>query len=60
MLRLAFGIILIIAGLIWILQGFDVVFAPESFMTGDRSWVLWGSAAVVSGAAMIWWQRRSE
>ena len=30
MLRLAFGIILIIAGLVWILQGFDVVFAPRA------------------------------
>ncbi|MEE9176887.1 MAG: hypothetical protein V3U46_00510 [Acidimicrobiia bacterium] len=59
MLRLAFGIILIIAGLVWILQGFDVAFAPESFMTGNRSWVFWGGAAVASGAAMIWWQRRS-
>lgn len=58
MLRLASGIILIIAGFIWILQGFDVTFAPESFMTGNRWWVLWGGVASVAGAALIWWQRR--
>jgi len=58
MLRLASGIILIIAGLIWILQGFDLAFAPESFMTGNRWWVLWGGGAVAAGAVSIWWQRR--
>lgn len=60
MLRLASGIIFMIAGLIWILQGFDVAFAPESFMTGNRLWALWGGTALAVGAAMIWWQRRSE
>ena len=59
MLRLASGIVLIIVGLIWILQGFDVAFAPESFMTGNGWWVIWGSGALVAGTAMIWWQRRT-
>ena len=35
MLRLGSGIILIIARFIWILQGFDVAFAPQSFVTGS-------------------------
>ncbi|MFV1960373.1 MAG: hypothetical protein ACC658_00940 [Acidimicrobiia bacterium] len=59
MLRLASGIILIIAGLIWILQGFDVAFAPKSIITGIGWGVLWGGGAVVAGAGMIWWQSRS-
>lgn len=54
MLRLAAGILLIIAGSVWILQGFDVTFAPQSFMTGDRSWVLWGALAVMGGVILIW------
>ena len=54
MLRLASGIVLIIVGLIWILQGFDVAFAPESFMTGNGWWAIWGGGALVAGTAMIW------
>ena len=60
MLRLASGIVLIIVGLIWILQGFDVAFAPKSFMTGNGWWAIWGGGALVAGTAMIWWQRRSS
>lgn len=51
---------LILAGVIWILQGFDVAFAPESFMTDDRQWVLWGALATVLGGVLIWWDRRKE
>jgi hypothetical protein len=59
-MRLAIGIILIFAGTIWVLQGFDVTFAPESFMTGSRWCVLWGGGAAIVGALMIWWHRRSS
>ncbi|MCH8983783.1 MAG: hypothetical protein IH943_06720 [Acidobacteria bacterium] len=59
-MRLAAGVLLVIAGTIWILQGFDVAFAPESFMTDNRIWVLWGSLAVAGGIGMLWWSRRSE
>jgi hypothetical protein len=53
MLRLAAGILLVIVGSVWILQGFDVTFAPQSFMTGDRSWALWGALAVIGGGVLI-------
>jgi len=59
-MRLAIGIFLIFAGTIWVLQGFDVTFAPESFMTGNRWWVLWGGGAMITGGLMIWWHRRSR
>jgi hypothetical protein len=59
-MKLAAGIILVIAGVVWILQGFDVAFAPESFMTDDRQWVLWGGLALISGAGLIWWWRRGR
>ena len=60
MLRIAAGVLLLIAGTIWILQGLDIAFAPESFMTGERWWVLWGALAVAGGGSLVWvgWLRR--
>lgn len=52
-LTLAAGIILILAGTVWILQGFDVTFAPESFMTDNRWWILWGGLAAAAGVGLI-------
>ena len=51
-MKLAAGVVLILTGSVWILQGLDVAFAPKSFMTGDLMWVLWGSVALVIGAWM--------
>ncbi len=50
----AAGIVLAIIGLVWILQGFDVAFAPQSFMTGDMAWVAWGLVAMVAGGLLFW------
>jgi hypothetical protein len=50
----ALGIILGIAGVIWILQGLDIEFAPQSFMTGDPLWVVLGVVAVLAGSALLW------
>jgi hypothetical protein len=50
----ALGIILGILGVIWILQGLDVAFAPQSFMTGDPLWVVLGAVAVLAGGAVLW------
>jgi hypothetical protein len=50
----AIGIVLGIAGVILILQGFDVAFAPQSSMTGDRTWVVWGVLAVLVGGGLLW------
>ena len=60
MVRVALGVVLLIAGTIWILQGLDIAFAPESFMTGDRFWSGTGTAAAVAGAGLIWWGIRSR
>lgn len=64
MLRIALGVVLVLAGTIWILQGLNVAFAPESFMTGDRAWSWGGAIAVVVGVGLVWWgiwtQRRSK
>jgi xanthosine utilization system XapX-like protein len=50
----AAGIVLALVGLVWILQGFDVAFAPQSFMTGDLAWVAWGVVAMVAGGILFW------
>lgn len=54
MLRIASGVLLVLAGTVWILQGVNVAFAPQSFMTGDRVWSWGGAAAVVVGIGLIW------
>jgi hypothetical protein len=50
----AVGIVLGIVGVIWILQGLDVPFAPQSFMTGNMAWVALGVLALLLGGSMIW------
>jgi hypothetical protein len=52
-LGLATGILLVLAGSVWILQGLDVAFAPQSFMTNNRWWVYWGILAVVAGVFLV-------
>ncbi len=64
MLRIASGAVLLIAGAVWVMQGLNVAFAPESFMTGDRLWIGIGTVAFIAGSGLVWWgarsQRRSE
>jgi hypothetical protein len=50
----ALGIILGFVGIIWILQGLDFQFAPQSFMTGDPIWVVLGAVGVLAGGALLW------
>ena len=47
------GALLAIAGLVFVLQGLDIDFAPKSGMTGDPLWVVLGSLAVVGGLALV-------
>lgn len=53
-LNYAVGILLLLAGAIWVLQGFNVAFAPESFMTDDPMWIIWGAVAILVGFGLIW------
>lgn len=52
-ITLATGIFLILGGAVWVLQGLNVAFAPESFMTGNRWWVVWGALAIVVGLGLV-------
>ena len=45
------GILLMIIGVVWILQGINVL--PGSFMTGQMQWAVYGAIAVVVGAGLL-------
>ena len=59
-LLIALGALLGMAGLVWLAQGLNLPFAPASFMTADRSWVLIGAMTVVAGIVLIGWSRRRD
>ena len=40
------GVVLILGGLVWVAQGLNLPFAPRSFMTADRTWIVIGAVAV--------------
>jgi hypothetical protein len=47
--RIIGGITLALMGGVWILQGLNSQYAPQSFMTGSLTWVVIGAMAVVGG-----------
>lgn len=52
------GGLMVVSGLIWIAQGLNLPYAPRSFMTADRLWVLLGAATAVAGVVVIAWARQ--
>jgi hypothetical protein len=42
-------------GIVWMLQGVDSQFAPQSFMTGTRIWIVIGALALGGGLALARW-----
>ena len=56
---LVLGVLLVVGGLVWMAQGLNLPFAPRSFMTADRSWIVIGAVAVI-GAAIPRVRRRSR
>ncbi len=47
----ALGVVLVLIGLVWTLQGAGIL--PGSFMTGDRLWLVIGLVCVVAGVALL-------
>ena len=51
------GVLLIIAGGIWILQGFSLIpqgnILSRSFMMGNKQWALYGGIAAFTGLLMF-------
>jgi hypothetical protein len=50
------GVLLLITGGIWILQGINVL--PGSFMTGQTKWAVNGAIAAVAGIVLLVLARR--
>jgi len=54
--RLIIGVLLVLMGGTWILQGINVL--PGSFMTGQIRWAVYGGIAAVAGLVLIVLGRR--
>ena len=52
------GALLVVSGIVWVAQGLNLPFAPGSFMTNDRAWVLIGAVTTVAGIVLIGWSRQ--
>jgi hypothetical protein len=52
------GILLVLGGLVWVAQGLNLPFAPRSFMTADRTWILIGAITAAAGMLLFGWARR--
>jgi hypothetical protein len=57
---LVLGILLVVAGLVFVAQGLNLPFAPGSFMTDDRAWVLIGAITAVAGVILVGWSRQRD
>ena len=58
-LLVVIGVVLILGGLVWIAQGLNLPFAPRSFMTADRTWIVIGAIAVMGGGFLVWRGRQT-
>jgi hypothetical protein len=50
------GVLLMLVGAVWFLQGIDVL--PGSFMTGQTQWAIYGGVAFVAGIVALYGARR--
>ena len=58
MLMTIVGVLLVLMGAVWILQGINVL--PGSFMTGQSRWAVYGAVAVIVGIALLVAARRGR
>jgi hypothetical protein len=49
------GIVLAFMGAVWMLQGFNATFVPQSFMTGSSAWIVIGALALFGGLTLSRW-----
>lgn len=53
------GLLMILMGGIWILQGFHIAFA-NSFMYGDPKWALYGALLALFGIGQVIWSNTRQ
>ncbi len=53
------GLLMVVMGGIWILQGFNIAFL-DSFMANDKQWALWGALLAIVGLCQIIWSNSRE
>jgi hypothetical protein len=53
-----FAILLMLAGIIWTLQGLNLL--PGTFMRGDPQWITNGAITAVVGAGLFWFANRKK
>ena len=51
---------MVLGGLVWIAQGLNLPFAPRSFMTAERLWVLIGAVTALAGVVVVGWARQKR
>lgn len=47
-----------VAGAVFVAQGLNLPFAPPSYMTGDRTWLVIGGGMIVVGIGLAAWGAR--
>lgn len=47
------GLALAFMGVVWMLQGFNASYVPQSFMTASPLWIVIGAATLVGGLALV-------
>ncbi|MCQ3936217.1 MAG: hypothetical protein DPW18_04115 [Chloroflexi bacterium] len=52
------AVLLALTGLVWILQGVNLL--PGSYMTGDPQWAVNGAITAAIGIALFWYIRRRK
>ena len=53
------GLLLIVLGTIWVLQGFNLAFRV-GFMVGDKRWALYGTILALVGVAQVIWSNARQ
>nr|WP_295888240.1 hypothetical protein [uncultured Devosia sp.] len=54
--KIIIGIVLLLIGLLWILQGANIV--GGSVMSGQSQWLYIGIVAALAGAGLLYWTLR--
>jgi hypothetical protein len=54
------GLLMILGGCVWVLQGLDIAFQAGSFMAGDPQWAVWGAILALVGIGQVIWSNTRQ